>query len=1001
MLCPSCGRENQPGATFCDSCANRIDDSAGDAVPNNFDTSADFVGRQRELGELVSALDDTFAGRGKMVMLVGEPGIGKTRIAQELAAIAEQRGAQVLWGRCYEGEGAPPYWPWVQPIRAYIQERDPEHVSSVMGTGASDIAEIVPQLRQKLPDLNPPPALEPESARFRLFDSLTTFLKNASKTQPLVLIVDNLHWADTSSLLLLEFLAPELGHSHILVLGTYRDVEVSRHHPLSQTLGNLIREQLFQRVQLRGMNLEEVGQFIEITAEGSVPSEIADAVHSRTEGNPLFVTEVVRLLKQEGFEDGQVWDVRIPEGIRDVIGRRLSGLSEECNRVLTTASVIGREFGLQQLDRLVDDLSEDELLGVLEEASEAFVVEEVQGELGLYRFTHALMQQTLASELSTTRRVRTHALIAQVLEKLYGSSSAAHAEELAHHYHEASAMIGSERMVYYSLLAGERALAAYAWEDAQAHFERALAGKQGQAMDAETASIVSRLGHAQVALAQHEQASANLQRAFAYYAEVGDVIRGVATVEYPHNQPLLMLMKDTLAQALDIVPAGSLQSARLLCSYGQSVGLRGNGYEKGRKALEKSLAIARREGDIALEMRVMAASANVDGMHMKWQQSLEKSLRALELSTQVDDDLIDKLRAHSWACQSSFAIGDPKRAGEHSAEMYVIAESLRNVYWLEQALGRRRVLAYLSGDWEALHALGDRYANGVSNAVLAMALYQTGEFDKGKAYMDAVIGRGTRTDMTGALRSLVAACFHYISGEADLLTEVEAAAGDAIANPELWPNYAWDAQAALALVAVLRHEASSAAEQYSVLEPYANTVTRDVAICADRLLGLLAQTMGNLNQAAAHFEDALDFCRKAGYRPDLAWSCYDYANMLIGADSKPAPIDVRERVSSLIEEALALSTELGMKPLMERVIGLKLQIEAQPAPKPTYPDGLTEREVEVLRLVATGRSNREIGEQLFIALNTVARHVSNIFSKTDSSNRAEAATYANQHDLLL
>ena len=1000
MLCPSCGRENRLGATFCDSCAIRLDDSAGDVAPNDFATSADFVGRQRELGELVSALDDTFAGKGRLVMLVGEPGIGKTRLAQELADIAERRGAQIFWGRCYEQQGAPPYWPWVQVIRSYIQQANPDEILSIIGPGSADIAEIVPQLKQVLPDLITPPTLEPDSARFRLFDSITTFLKNASSTsggQPILIVLDDLHWSDRPSLLLLEFLARELVDIHMLIVATYRDVDLSRGHPLTLSLGELTRQRSFHRLSIRGLTQDDVGTFIEAASDIVTGPELVEAIYSRSEGNPLFVEEMVRLLSEEGGE----WSGRIPEGIREVIGRRLDRLSEDGNRALTIASVIGNEFGFDLLGRLVEGLSTSALLAELEAAQAIGVIEEVEDAVGRYRFSHALIQQTLISELSTTRRVGMHARIAEALEQILERNLEAHAAELAFHFEEAQTLLGSEKMIRYSLLAGEQAMSSYAWEDAQAHFERALAAKEEQAMDAETAAIVSGLGHALAALGQHEQAATNLKRAFAHYAEVGDVTRAVATVDSPRNMFLNMFMKDTLAQALDLVPAGSLQSARLLCSFGLSVGTRGNGYAEGQTALEGSLAIARCEGDIALEMRVMAAYANVDGMHMKWQQSLEKSLRALELSTQVDDDLIDKLRAHSWACQSSFAIGDPKRAGEHSAEMYVIAESLRNVYWLEQALGRRRVLAYLSGEWEALHALGDRYANGVSNAVLAMALYQTGEFDKGKAYMDAVIGRGTRTDMTGALRSLVAACFHYISGEADLLTEVEAAAGDAIANPELWPNYAWDAQAALALVAVLRHEASSAAEQYSVLEPYANTVTRDVAICADRLLGLLAQTMGNLNQAAAHFEDALDFCRKAGYRPDLAWSCYDYANMLIGADSKPAPIDVREKVSSLIEEALALSTELGMKPLMERVIGLKLQIEAQPAPKPTYPDGLTGREVEVLRLVASGRSNREIGEQLFIALNTVARHVSNIFSKTDSSNRAEAATYANQHDLLL
>ena len=175
----------------------------------NFSGNA-FVGRQHEVGVLQAALDDAVAGHGRLVMLSGEPGIGKTSLARELSAYAQQRSAQVLWGRCYEGEGAPPYWPWVQPIRSYIQQNDVEQLHADMGPGASDIAEIVTELKEKLPDLEPPPFFEPESARFRLFDSITIFLKRASQRQPLVLVLDDLHWADKSSLLLLEFFAQDV-----------------------------------------------------------------------------------------------------------------------------------------------------------------------------------------------------------------------------------------------------------------------------------------------------------------------------------------------------------------------------------------------------------------------------------------------------------------------------------------------------------------------------------------------------------------------------------------------------------------------------------------------------------------------------------------------------------------------------------------------------------------------------------------------------------------------
>jgi predicted ATPase len=202
-------------------------------------TGGAFVGRQQEMGSLKAALEDTISGQGRLIMLVGEPGIGKTRTAEELATLARQQGAAALWGRCPEERGAPPFWPWVQIIRSYMGEREPGTLRSQLGAGAADIAHVVSEMREVLPELPPlPPMQDPEQARFRLFDSITSFLKQASHKQPLLLVLDNLHWADPSSLRLLEFTAQELAEARVLVIGTYRDIEVSRGHPLYHTLEN-------------------------------------------------------------------------------------------------------------------------------------------------------------------------------------------------------------------------------------------------------------------------------------------------------------------------------------------------------------------------------------------------------------------------------------------------------------------------------------------------------------------------------------------------------------------------------------------------------------------------------------------------------------------------------------------------------------------------------------------------------------------------------------------
>ena len=291
MICPLCSRENRDEARFCDECGADLGatEESSAVLYQDFLSSTGFVGRQKEMAQLLDSLNDAISGQGRLVMLAGEPGIGKTRIAQELASHAETLGAQVLWGRCYEEEGAPPYWPWVQPLRSYIQQQAPEQLLAAMGPGSADIAEIVPEIRRKINGLETPPALEPEQARFRLFNSITTFLKNAAQSQPLMLVLEDLHWADQPSLLLLQFLAREMGGSRLLVVGTYRDVELSREHPLSATLAQLSREPGFRQEVLRGLSRQDTGEFVEVGAGIRPPQGLVESIYLQTEGNPFFM----------------------------------------------------------------------------------------------------------------------------------------------------------------------------------------------------------------------------------------------------------------------------------------------------------------------------------------------------------------------------------------------------------------------------------------------------------------------------------------------------------------------------------------------------------------------------------------------------------------------------------------------------------------------------------------------------------------------------------------
>ena len=660
-----------------------------------------FVGRQREMGELKACLEGALSGQGRLVTLVGEPGIGKTRTAQELATYAGMRSAQVLWGRCYEEQGMPPYWPWVQAIRSYVREREPEQLRLEMDAGAADIAEVVSDVKDRLPGLSPPPQLDnPEQARFRLFDSITAFLKTASLKQPLVLVLDDLQWADQPSLLLLQFVARELSNSRLLLVGTYRDMELSRQHPLAESLGELTRERSFQRVLLRGLSQPDVGRFIEVAAGVDPPSGLTEAVHTQTEGNPLFVTEVVRLLVQEGEltqEPGtrDSWTVRIPEGVREVIGRRLNRLSQRCNETLTIASVIGREFELRQLKPLVEDASEERLLDVLEEALSARVIEELPQMVGRYQFTHALIQETLTEELTLTRRVRMHARIAEVLEELFGDNAEAHAAELARHFDEAQTLLGMGKLVRYSLLAGERALTGFAFEEALAHFERGLVSRGipltgfEPASDEEAAALLFGLASAQLATSERHSLPAVmscLRRAFDFYAGAGQVDRAVAVAQHPLPMApgLLAGVSQLTCQALQLVQRDSHDEGRLLSQYSRAVYFEEADFETAQDAFTRALAIAQREGDTELELRTLGNAAIVDELHGHFHESLEKSLRGLEVARRVDNPRAE-LSVQVWAFSNRLITGDLKGAKPHLESMRDLAERLRDRNWLATA----------------------------------------------------------------------------------------------------------------------------------------------------------------------------------------------------------------------------------------------------------------------------------------------------------------------------
>jgi DNA-binding CsgD family transcriptional regulator len=979
-------------------------------------TGGAFVGRQREMAELKAALEEALSGQGRLFMLAGEPGIGKTRTAQELAAYAESRGTRVLWGWCYEEAGAPPYWPWVQPLRSYVQQTNPDQLHSHMGVGAADIAEIISEVREKLPSLELPLALEPEQARFRLFDSITTFLKNVAQTQPLLLVLDDLHWADQALLLLLEFLSREMQSSFLLVVGTYRDVEVSRQHPLSDTLAQLARELVLQRVLLRGLSPEDTESFIEMMAGPRPTQRLAETIYTHTEGNPFFMTEVIRSLLERGElapdAMAESESIRIPEGVREVIGRRLNRLSEQCNRALTTAAIIGRQFDFKLLHALDPGTLEEQLLGAIDEALAAHLIEELPGSAEGYQFSHALVQETLASELSSARRLRLHARIGEALENLYGCEAETHAAELAYHFSQAEPLLGPEKLVHYCRMAGERALAAYAWEEAREYFQRGLEAKGvplngvGVARDAEEAALLFGMGRAQSAILREDQlleTFAIMKRTFGYYAEAENIAMAVAIAEFPINPTgRFPGNAELMVRALALVPSDSYEAGRLLSRYGGILGLVQCDYEGAQQALGRALAISRRERDVPLEVQTLTYASDVSGQHLQWQESVNYGLRSIAQSAGYENSY-SAILSRWWTSVSLLNMGDLQRARTHALDLRDLAEKQSTPrYYSMLGLVPIVTLSCLEGNWTAGREYCDHILKGAPThrQILCARIlleYETGEFDQGTLYLERLLEemrRGLiRFGLGKAPMTLIAVA--RITDMVDHLDMAKTTAEALLSEASTTPIVAMYAKAGLALLAAHTDNQAEAAEHYDYFLRHRGTMIWTLA-SADRLLGLLAQTVGDLEQAAAHFEDALAFCRKAGYRPELAWSLCDYSDALVARGQ----LGDRTRARDLLEECLAISNELGMRPLMERVAARLDGLAAGPPPAPAYPDGLTQREVEVLRLIALGKSNLAIAQELFISSNTVAHHVTNILNKTNTANRTEAATYAGQHGLI-
>ena len=442
-----------------------------------------FVGRTAEL-ERLRTLVPRAEGEGRRVVLLGgEPGSGKSRLAREFAGEAAREGALVLYGAC-DAVVQTPYGPFVEALDYLTRTADPAELRTALGTGGGELTRLLPDLPARVGDLRTPVKADPDTERHRLHTAVTDLLVGITRRRPALLVLEDAHWADTPTLLLLRHLTRAAGHARVLLVATFRDTETEMPEALSETLADLRRSDDVVRLRLAGLSEGEVAELVRSAGEGAIGPdvrELAEAIHGLTVGNPFLVCELWRSFVETGAVEVVGGSIRlarpaaaiaVPESVREVVSRRLARLSPVTTDLLELTATIGSEFELE-LVRRAAGLEETELVAALDEAVRSGMLEELPASGLAYRFTHELVRRALYDRLSGMRRAELHLRVAEALEARPRRSGRVLAD-LAHHFAAAAPFGGAGRGVEYNVLAARAASAALAFDEAAARLRTAL-----------------------------------------------------------------------------------------------------------------------------------------------------------------------------------------------------------------------------------------------------------------------------------------------------------------------------------------------------------------------------------------------------------------------------------------------------------------------------------------------------------------------------------------------
>ncbi len=889
-------------------------------------------------------------------------------------------------------------------LRTLVGELDDERIEAVLGYHAPIVSGLMPELAGRSRNFTTrPETADPEQVRFLQFDAITSIIRRASEEKPVLLILEDLHWADTASIRLLEFAATSIDESHVMVLGMYRDVDPSSDHPLTEALGGIGTGRLFHRIALGGLDTEGVSELVAAVTGTPPGGQLLRDIEDRTAGNPFFVSEIASDLADSGGEsqsrsvNSRPNGFRVPVGVREAIGRRLRRLPESTNDALIVAAVLGREFRASHLEILLGDAADQNLLDQLEGAVSTSLIEEIPDAVGLYRFTHALIQETLIARLSATRRARVHARVATKMESFHGDNADENAAELARHFAEGESVLGTAKLIHYSRTAGERALESGGVEQAVVHFDRAFAARGDDAIDNEIADLRFGRGRANLALRKFEEAVPDLTAAFEYYETTGGNRDAVSVARLPSvSVEIADALLSVRERALKLVAPGSLDEGHILLQMAQSTE---RGIEVVLESVDRALQIAQDRGNHSLEfqalwMALLAQTFAIRGAR----PNPEYLARAVDLTETVNDPLTES--GVRFIAGNDLAMGgNPQEAfkqyeaGIAAAQRSGYRERISTVCFMAGDLASNL------GEWDRAREFLGRSQQAWADDARAIARralveLEVGEVTEGKSYVTRLQklreSYGSKSEAMaypGAAPQLTATLPHAIRiTDLDEFRTIARSAAEEVLSAGSLTTIEFDAKRALAEVLA---QAGDMADAERFYDEIADVPDRD------RELAWTAAAVGRADDALARFETVIESTRNAGYRPWLAWACGGAAEVLLG---RAGPGD-REMAFGLLDEALAITREIGMRPLEARLAELSDRAPVRRGGRTTYAAGLTEREVEVLVLVASGLTNGAIAQALTISPNTVVRHVQNIFAKTGAANRAEAAAFATRTGL--